>query len=96
MTTEVTIVVDPEFIAICRDILTSGRTLKEWALVESDDIFQSGRYEGGYDATEEAFCFSRYEPNGDELWFQLTLDEIKQVAEGVTTEIAALTCPPSE
>lgn len=58
-------------------------------LAESDDEFQSGRYCGGFDATERAFCFSLFDESGDEFWFQFTLGEAKDVVTGNLTLIEA-------
>lgn len=74
--------VDSEFLAICREILSQDRTPDEWADTESDDEFQSEHYEGGWDDTEEAFTFSYYDAENSEYWFQLTLDEVREVSEG--------------
>ena len=74
-----TIQVDDEFICICREIVAAGRTESEWAQYESDDLLRSARYEGGFDSTEMAFCFSLYD-DGKELRFQIPLhEEIKGV-----------------
>ena len=71
---------DDTFLQIARSIVAEGKTVKEWAEIESDDMFQSGAYVGGYDATEQAFTFSFY--GESEYWFQLTLDEIRNVCGG--------------
>jgi hypothetical protein len=73
---------DDELRSICADIV--GRTWSdaEWAAHESDDMFQTPRYCGGYDADEGAFCFSRYDADGSEWWFQMTLADVARVAEG--------------
>jgi hypothetical protein len=76
------IVPDDEFLAICREIAMTDHGEDEWAEIESDDMFQTDSYTGGYDATEEAFTFSYYAPDGEEYWFQLTLAEVKALAAG--------------
>ena len=68
-----------ELVAICADILQANKTESEWALCESDDMFQSENMGGGFDADEGAFCFSFYE-GGQEYWFQLTLNEVLLVS----------------
>ena len=73
---------DEELRGLCRAILREDLTESEWAERESDDMFQSERYSGGYDAEEHAFCFSRYEPGGQEMWFQVSLAEVQQIANG--------------
>ena len=76
------IVPDEEFLAICREIVAEDHSDEEWAEIESDDMFQTDSYCGGYDAIEEAFTFSYYAPDGEEYWFQLTLAEINALAAG--------------
>ena len=81
--------VDHEFLTLCDEILKQNLSLQKWREIESDDMFQSRRYEGGFDATEDAFCFSYYQPDGDELWFQLELSQIAEVVAGKKTSIEA-------
>ena len=84
--------IDDNFLLIAKAILSFNKNNDEWSAIESDDMFQTERYEGGYDATEEAFCFSYYDTEGKEYWFQLSLDEIKQIEEKKKLEIK-LTAP---
>ncbi|MBP9752793.1 MAG: hypothetical protein KBD31_03175 [Proteobacteria bacterium] len=49
--------------------------------MESDDAFQTDHYVGGYDSTENAFCFSYYNDNNEEYWFQIKLSDILQLTE---------------
>ena len=79
--------VTDEFKAICKDILNEDKTKEQWAEIESDDMFQTNSFCGGYDADEVAFCFSFYNDNGDEYWFQVTLEEIEKVVSGDLTTI---------
>ena len=81
--------IDSEFRSICRAIVAENQTEEEWAEAESDDMFQSESYEGGFDADEEAFCFSYYAPDGQEYWFQVTLAEVKAAAAGENPVIDA-------
>lgn len=74
--------VNENFKRICIDIVAQDRNDDEWALVQSDDMFQLEEFEGGYEALERAFCFSYYAADSKEYWFQLTLPEIKEVADG--------------
>ena len=55
--------------------------------MESCDMFQEAPYVGGFESIENAFCFSVYDEDGTEYWFQLTLEEIKQVANGTKTMV---------
>jgi hypothetical protein len=79
---------DDTFREIARSIIVGGKTEDEWSEIESDDMFQSGAYSGGFDATERAFTFSFYGPDG-EYWFQLTLDEMRDVADGIRSAVEA-------
>jgi len=87
------IVLTDEFKTICEDIIKENKSDEEWAEIESDDMFQTKSYCGGYDADEEAFCFSSYNENDDEYWFQLNLEEIKKVING---ELSTVEARPAE
>ena len=39
--------------------------------MESCDMFQEAPYVGGFETIENAFCFSVYDEDGAEYWFQL-------------------------
>lgn len=73
-----------DFLTLARKILAENKTISEWALLESDDMFQSGKYVGGFDGTEMEFTFSVYEDD-EEYWFQLSLEEISEVISGKKT-----------
>jgi hypothetical protein len=77
---------DKEFYEICEEIISENKNIAEWEEVESDDMFQIGRYEGGFDATGMEFCFS---VNIDEVeyWFQLSLDAIHEINKNQNGEI---------
>jgi hypothetical protein len=79
--------VDDEFRQICKNIASENLDLSEWREIESDDMFQSNKYCGGFDATEDAFCFSYYQSENQELWFQITIDEVQKILSGEITEI---------
>ena len=76
------ILVTEEFRGICSEIVSERKSDQEWAAVESDDMFQSEHFVGGFDATEQAFCFSYFDPSATEYWFQLTRSEIEEIAAG--------------
>lgn len=75
-----------DFVALCKSILAVGKSVSEWALVESDDMFQVGPYEGGFDAGEAEFCFEVI-IDGDEFWFQVPLEQITQIASGALISV---------
>jgi hypothetical protein len=81
--------VTDEFRSICSEIVSQGKSDAEWAAIESDDMFQSQNFTGGFDATEMAFCFSYVDPSGVEYWFQLTHSELLEVAAGRKSSIEA-------
>ena len=66
---------------ICRQIVEENKSQAEWAEIESDDMFQLGCYTGGFDGTEEEFCFEAI-IDGDEYWFQFGLEEADRIAKG--------------
>jgi len=75
-----------DLIDICGLILKENKTTREWGEIESDDMFQKGDYEGGFDATGNEFCFSVY-IDEEEYWFQISLERVKLVYDGVISEI---------
>lgn len=78
--------VNADFINICREIIAENKTIEEWIEIESDDMFQKGDYVGGFDGTEEEFCFSVY-IDGKEYWFQVSLEKVAEIAFGETDEV---------
>ncbi len=71
--------VNDELKAICEKIEIENLSLEDWRETESGDEFQSEHFCGGYDADEDAFCFSYYDANKVEWWFQITLDEVHRI-----------------
>lgn len=79
--------VTEELLSIFREIRSENKCLSDWALIESDDTFQTDHFIGGFDATENEFCFA-YRPNADEEFlFQLSLDEIHRILKAEKGEI---------
>jgi len=74
--------VDDELKGICESVVKENKTEEQWAEVESSDMFQVDPYQGGYESDEGAFCFSYYEANGKEYWFQITLKEVEEISQG--------------
>jgi hypothetical protein len=77
---------DSDFYTICKEIITENKSLGEWAEIESDDQFQLGKYEGGFDATEMEFCFAVRIDN-KEYWFQLSLDAVDRINRRLLDEV---------
>lgn len=72
--------VDQEFLEICTKITQEAKTVSEWRSTEASDTFQTQHYCGGFDSIEDAFCFSYYDDQSAEYWFQLSLEDIQKVA----------------
>ena len=89
MTAPIQIPFDDALHAILTSIAAERRSKVEWAAIESSDMFQTTSYAGGYDATEQAFCFSYYAPDGREYWFQLTLEDVDTLLKGSKATIEA-------
>lgn len=79
--------VSHEFRSLCQSIWLEGKTEDQWVSIESDDMFQTDSFVGGFDSTEMEFCFSYYNESGTEFWFQLTLSQVGLVASGQIAEI---------
>lgn len=79
--------IDTEFILICQQILKENLDLNDWNLIESSDQFQTEKYCGGFEGTENEFTFSYYDEKGAEFWFQLPLSDIEKVEKGMITEV---------
>ncbi|WP_299214666.1 hypothetical protein [uncultured Aquimarina sp.] len=71
--------VDPEFKEVCKEIVNRELTIFQCELIESYDMFQTDNYNGGFDATESEFCFSYYDQNKREYWFQVSLSNIEKI-----------------
>ncbi|GAA3647291.1 hypothetical protein [Flavivirga jejuensis] len=78
---------EKEFKLIAESILNENKSLDEWSEIESDDMFQEGKYVGGFEAIEKEFCFSLYEDDGEEYWFQLSIDEIEKFLKGKLIDV---------
>ena len=74
--------IDDELINLCKMIKSENKTLEEWLQIESDDMFQSINYCGGFDGIEQEFCFSYYSGEGKEWWFQFSLFDIEEIISG--------------
>jgi len=85
-----TIPVPDEFRTLCCKIAAEPKSIVDWASSESDDTFQIENFAGGFDGTENAFCFSYYNPKGEEFWFQLTLDEVGKISRSELSELTLL------
>jgi hypothetical protein len=69
-----------ELRSICKEIVAKNLSIEDWCLIESDDMFQTDFFQGGFDATEGEFTFAYFADN--EYWFQLSLDDVDQIANG--------------
>jgi hypothetical protein len=71
--------VDTELKSICENIVHEDLNHSKWIEIESCDMYQTENYCGGFDATEDAFCFSYYNSEITEFWFQITLEEVRMI-----------------
>lgn len=67
---------------ICKKISDQNLPLDDWCLIESDDMFQSENFIGGFDATEKEFTFSYFD--NIEYWFQFSLIQADKISKGET------------
>ena len=79
--------VGQEFKKLLAEIASEGKSAEEWSEIESDDMFQSDHFIGGFDADEQAFCFSYQTDAGDEFWFQFDLGSVDTLLQGRVTEV---------
>lgn len=77
-----------EFRTICRGIVSQKKKKEDWRATESDDEIQSEHFVGGFDATEDAFCFSYYSSAAGEQWFQISLEDVTEIASGGNVTVA--------
>lgn len=75
-----------ELLEVFKDILNRDLTLTEWSKIESSDEFQTDNFCGGFDATEMEFCFSYYDNDKTEYWFQKSPIDIKNIVNGKVIE----------
>jgi hypothetical protein len=80
--------IDEQLLGICNDILQKDLSVEEWTEIESDDMFQTENYEGGFDGTEKEFVFSFYD--NQEYWFQMTLEQVKEISSGQLKSVFAI------
>jgi hypothetical protein len=80
--------IEQEFKSICIDIASKHLSVKEWSEIESSDMFQSVSFVGGFDADELEFCFSYFDAFNSEFWFQLSLNQIKEISNGTHINLA--------
>lgn len=68
--------IDIELKSIFEQIINENKTQDQWSEIESSGMFQTKKYCGGFDALENEFCFSYYDYNKKEFWFQISLQKI--------------------
>ncbi len=71
-----------ELRTICEEIEGKNLNPDQWAEIESDDMFQSIHFIGGFDADEYEFCFSFIAQNKMEYWFQFNLETALKISKG--------------
>ncbi|HEX6283633.1 MAG TPA: hypothetical protein VFZ71_02110 [Pyrinomonadaceae bacterium] len=79
--------ISEELIQLFREIVREQKTEEQWAEIESDDMFQTPSFCGGFESLENAFCFSYFNDEQQEFWFQLTLGEVRKAVAGELTTV---------
>ena len=74
--------INDEMQSICKEIKSMQFSDEQWSEIESDDMFQTNGFIGGYDADEKEFCFSCIHTSGIEFWFQFNLNLSIEIANG--------------
>lgn len=82
--------IDEQLLNICSDIQKENLSVEEWIEIECDDMFQTEKYEGGFDGTEKKFVFSFYDDK--EYWFQMTLDQVREISNGQLKSVFGIRC----
>ncbi|MEM1324521.1 MAG: hypothetical protein AAGI23_01130 [Bacteroidota bacterium] len=77
---------DDELKELLKEIQQQNKSIAEWKELESSDEFQSAKYCGGFDGTEEKFTFS-YFKGKEEYWFELSTDEVDEVLCGSRVKV---------
>lgn len=83
-----TIKLNQELLELLRIIQLEGKSINEWAEIESSGMFQTEHFNGGFDGVENKFTFSYYNNTKDEYWFEISLEEIEEILSGKKTEIS--------
>lgn len=78
--------IDNDLMLICKEIVDDDNSEEAWAGMESGDMFQQGRYCGGFDADDMFFAFS-YDDEGEQWCLSLTLKEVQEVVAGIKKEV---------
>tara|TARA_R110002095_G_scaffold122637_1_gene106530 strand:- start:369 stop:635 length:267 start_codon:yes stop_codon:yes gene_type:complete len=81
--------INAELFSIFKEIIKENKSEAQWSEIESSDMYQDENFSGGFDATENAFCFSYYDRDREEYWFQVTLDETKKIIDGQINSVIA-------
>lgn len=81
--------IDDELRGIFREIVAQNWSDADWATHEADDWFQTAKYCGGFDATENEFCFSVNDADSAEWWFQFPLSTVAAILSG---DIKSIEC----
>ena len=79
--------VDDELRQLVERIANEKKSIAEWSEIESDDMYQSTHYVGGFDADEREFCFSFFDDTGAEYWFQFDLNSVNRILDGTISSV---------
>lgn len=79
--------IDNELKGICLEIASEGLSEMRWAEIESFDMFQTTKFCGGYDSDEGEFCFSFFDVDKKEYWFQFSLELALSISNGADVKL---------
>ncbi|TQF68052.1 hypothetical protein [Pseudoalteromonas luteoviolacea] len=82
--------IEEELKSICIEIVDQNYSTHQWSETESSDMFQSPSFVGGFDADELEFCFSYFDENRIEFWFQFTLEQAKSISKGESIKLSGM------
>ena len=82
--------IEDELKSICIEIVNQDYSTHQWLKIESSDMFQSLSFVGGFDADEMEFCFSYFDENRTEFWFQFTWDQAQSISKGESVKLSGL------
>jgi len=74
--------VDEQLKGILEEIKGFDYSVDQWAEIESDDMFQTQSYCGGFDGDAKSFYFRYFTKAGDQFWFDFRLEDITSLLSG--------------
>lgn len=83
-----TLPVDEQLLTICKHILDENLSLESWREIASDNLFQTEKYRGGFEAVANEFVFSYYDDQ--EYLFQLSIQQVVAIVKGKIKSVRSI------